>query len=138
MLMANFFILIFGMFGAKYYAKITKVPSNVLIPVIAALCMLGAFSYRNLPFDMIIVLFFGVVGYYMDRTGIPMAPFVLAFVLGKSAEIDLRRAIIIMKGNCLNALLQPLPLALLAIDIIMLIAPFWGDITGKLRAKKTN
>ena len=50
MLMANVFILIFGMFGAKQYAKITKVPSSVLIPIIAALCMLGAFSYRNLPF----------------------------------------------------------------------------------------
>ena len=110
-------------------------PSSVLIPVIAALCMLGAFSYRNLPFDMIIVLFFGIVGFYMDRTGIPMAPFVLAFVLGKSAEIDLRRAAMIMKGNGLSALLHPLPLALLAIDIVMLIAPFWGDITGKNRKK---
>lgn len=136
MLMANFFILIFGMFGAKYYAKITKVPSSVLIPVIAALCMLGAFSYRNLAFDMLIVLFFGIVGFYMDRTGIPMAPFVLAFVLGKSAEIDLRRAMLIMKGNGISALLHPLPLALLAIDIIMLIAPFWDNIKGLFNKKK--
>jgi len=132
MLLANFFILLFGMFGAKYYAKITKVPSSVLIPIIAALCMLGAFSYRNLPFDMIIVLFFGIVGFYMDRTGIPMAPFVLAFVLGKTAEIDLRRTIIIMSGNGLGALFQPLPLALLTIDIVMLIAPFWDEIKGLL------
>lgn len=136
MLMANFFILLFGMFGAKYYAKITKVPSSVLIPVIAALCMLGAFSYRNLAFDMLIVLFFGIVGFYMDRTGIPMAPFVLAFVLGKSAEIDLRRAMLIMKGNGISALLHPLPLALLAIDIIMLIAPFWDNIKGLFNKKK--
>ncbi len=136
MLIANFFILIFGMFGAKYYAKITKVPSSVLIPVIAALCMLGSFTYRNLAFDMVIVLFFGVVGYYMDRTGIPMAPFVLSFVLGKSAEIDLRRAIIIMKGNGLHALLQPLPLILLCIDIVMLIAPFWTEIKGLFTKKK--
>ncbi len=136
MLMANFFILLFGMFGAKYYAKITKVPSSVLIPVIAALCMLGAFSYRNLAFDMLIVLFFGIVGFYMDRTGIPMAPFVLAFVLGKSAEIDLRRAMLIMKGNGISALLHPLPLVLLAIDIIMLIAPFWDNIKGLFNKKK--
>ena len=124
--------LLFGMFGAKYYAKITKVPSSVLIPIIAALFMLGAFSYRNLPFDMIIVLFFGIVGFYMDRTGIPMAPFVLAFVLGKTAEIDLRRTIIIMSGNGLGALFHPLPLALLTIDIVMLIAPFWDEIKGLL------
>ena len=130
LLMANFFILIFGLFGAKYYAKVTKVPSSVLIPVIGALCMLGAFSYRNLAFDMIIVLFFGIIGYYMDRTNIPMAPFVLAFVLGKSAEISLRRAVMVMSGNGLSALFKPLPLVLLAIDIIMLIVPFWDEIKG--------
>lgn len=136
LLLANFFILIFGLFGAKYYAKITKVPSSVLIPVIGALCMLGAFSYRNLAFDMVIVLFFGIVGYYMERTNIPMAPFVLAFVLGKSAEIDLRRAVMVMKGNGLTALFKPLPLLLLTIDIIMLILPFWGDIKAALFKKK--
>ncbi len=135
LLIANFFILLFGLFGARYYAKVTKVPSSVLIPVIAALCMLGAFSYRNLAFDMLIVLFFGIIGYYMERTNIPMAPFVLAFVLGKSAEIDLRRAIMVMSGKGLSAMFKPLPLLLLTIDIIMLILPFWSNIKG-LFAKK--
>lgn len=136
LLLANFFILLFGFFGAKYYAKITKVPSSVLIPVIAALCILGAFTYRNVATDMIIVLVFGVIGYYMDRCNFPMAPFVLAFVLGKTAEIDLRRAMLIMKGRGLQDLFHPLPLVLLAIDLIMLVAPFWDEITGKNKKKK--
>ena len=132
MLLANVFILIFGMFGAKQYAKITKVPSSVLIPVIAALCILGAFTYRSLASDMVIVLVFGIIGFYMDRTGIPMAPFVLAFVLGNSAEISLRRALMIMGKNPMKYMCKPLALALLAIDVIMLIAPFWGDIIKAL------
>jgi putative tricarboxylic transport membrane protein len=110
----------------------------VLIPVIASLCILGAFSYRCLPFDMVIVLFFGVIGYFMERTGIPMAPFVLAFVLGKSAEIDLRRALILMSGKGFGELLQPLPLALLLVDIVFLIAPFWGSIKKLFKRKPTN
>lgn len=131
LLLANVFILLFGMFGAKFYAKVTKVPNSILIPIIAALCVLGAYSYRYLAFDMVLVLVFGVIGYYMDRVGIPMAPFVLAFVLGKTAEINLRRAITLMLGKGISRLLRPLPLALIIIDIVMLIVPFWGDITGK-------
>lgn len=136
LLLANVFILIFGMFGAKWYAKITKVPSSVLIPVIAVLCILGAYSYRCLAFDMILVLVFGIIGYYMDRANFPVAPFVLAFVLGKSAEIDLRRSLILMVGNPCDTILKPLPLILMAIDIIMLIMPFWDDIKKAFKKQK--
>jgi len=133
LLLANVFILIFGMFGARFYAKITKVPSSVLIPIITVLCILGAFSFRYLPFDMILVLFFGILGYFMDRLGIPLAPFVLSFVLGKSAEIDLRRAIILMSGSGMSVVLTPLSLILIVIDLGMLIWPFWGDIKAHFK-----
>ena len=132
-LLANVFILIFGMFGAKAFVYVTKMPSSVLIPIIAALCVLGAYSYRCLPSDMVIVLITGVVGYYMMRTRFPIAPFVLAFVLGKSAEIYLRRAVMLMNGKVSSVVLQPLPLVLIAIDIIMLVAPFWKDIVKAVK-----
>lgn len=133
LLLANVFILLFGLFGAKFYAKITKVPSSVLIPIIAALCILGAFSFRYLVFDMFLVLFFGLLGYFMDRLGIPMAPFVLAFVLGKSAEIDFRRALTLMHGKVFSVIIQPLSIALIIIDIALLVWPFWGNIKALFR-----
>ena len=123
------------MFGAKYYAYVTRVPSSVLVPIIATLCILGAYTYRKLAADMIIVLIFGIIGYYMDRVGMPMAPFVLAFVLGRSAEIDLRRAVMIIGSTGPGAIFKPLPIALIIIDIAMLIWPFWGTITGKDKKK---
>ncbi len=135
LLLSNFFILIFGMFGARYYAYVTRVPSSVLVPVIATLCILGAYTYRKLAADMIIVLVFGIIGYYMDRVGMPMAPFVLAFVLGRSAEIDLRRAVMIISSTGPSAIFKPLPIVLILIDVFMLIWPFWGQITGKDKKK---
>ena len=138
LILANVFILLFGMFGARFYAKITKVPSSVLIPIITVLCILGSFSFRYLAFDMILVLFFGVVGYFMDRLGIPLAPFVLSFVLGKSAEIDLRRALLLMSGSVSKVIFSPLSIILIIIDIGMLIWPFWGDIKKLFQKKKAN
>ncbi len=138
LILANVFILLFGLFGARFYAKITKVPSSVLIPVITVLCILGAFSFRYLAFDMILVLFFGIVGYFMDRLGIPLAPFVLAFVLGKSAEIDLRRALILMQGNASDVIFTPLSILLFVIDLGLLIWPFWGNIKSLFKKKSSE
>lgn len=138
LILANVFILLFGLYGARFYAKITKVPSSVLIPVITALCVLGAFSFRYLAFDMLLVLIFGVIGYFMDRLGIPLAPFVLAFVLGKSAEIDLRRALILMQGDVANVVLTPLSILLIIIDIALLIWPFWDNIKALFKKKEVK
>lgn len=124
LLLAQFFILVFGFFGAPIFAKVTKVPSTVLVPIIAVLCVLGAYSFRKLAFDMFVALFFGVIGYYMTKANIPMAPFVLAFVLGGQCEISWRRAWMLMSKDPIGYIAHPLPLALLAIDAFMLIWPF--------------
>ena len=73
---------------------------------------------------MFVALLFGIVGYYMSKANIPMAPFVLAFVLGGQCEISWRRAWMLMKNDFVGYWAHPLPLALLAIDLFMLIWPF--------------
>ncbi len=128
LILAQFFIILIGLFGAPFYAKVTNVPLSILIPIVGSLCVLGAYTFRYLIFDMLIIIFFGVVGYYMGRTDFPMAPFVLAFVLGKNAEIHLRRAIMLASGNLVSKIFTPLSLALLTIDLMFLISPFWDDI----------
>lgn len=137
LILAQFFILLIGLYGAPIYARVTKVPNSILIPVIGSLCILGAYTYRNLAFDMFLVLFFGIVGYYMIKANFSMAPFVLAFILGKNAEIQFRRTLLLMGDNIGSVLMQPLPLTLLAIDLLFLIMPFWDDIK-KLFKKKNE
>lgn len=133
---AQFFILLIGLFGAPIYAKVTKVPKNILIPLIGTLCILGAYTYRNQFADTVIVLVFGVIGYYMTRANIPMAPFVLAFVLGGNAEMQFRRALALTNGDLSSVMFTPLAIVLLAVDLIFLLSPFIGDIKAFLLRNK--
>lgn len=135
LILAQFFILLIGLYGAPLYAKVTKVPNNLLIPIVGTLCILGAYTFRYTAFDMYLVLVFGILGYYMVKSDIPMAPFVLAFILGKNAEIQLRRTITLTNGNIGSELMQPLALCLLAVDVLFLIMPFWDDIKRKFFKK---
>lgn len=136
LIVAQFFILLIGLFGAPIYAKVTKVPVNILIPIVGSLCILGAYTYRNAMFDNFLIIFFGIIGYYMTKADIPMAPFVLAFVLGKSTEIHFRRTLLLTGGNLSTVAFTPLALALLAVDLIFLLSPFWGDIKAYLNRNK--
>jgi putative tricarboxylic transport membrane protein len=136
LIVAQFFILLIGLFGAPIYAKVTKVPVSILIPIVGSLCILGAYTYRNAMFDNFLIIFFGIIGYYMTKADIPMAPFVLAFVLGKSTEIHFRRTMLLTGGDLSTVAFTPLALSLLAIDLIFLISPFWGDIKAYLNRNK--
>lgn len=137
-IMATFAILLIGLYGAPIYSKITKVPNSILIPIIGSLCVLGAFTYRNLFFDTLLILVFGIIGFYMQRSNFPLAPFVLTFVLGKTSEMAFRRTMIITGGDLTSVMFKPLALALFAIDLILLIWPFWGDIKDYLKKDKTK
>ena len=136
LLLANVFILIIGLFGAPLYARITIIPKSVLIPIVGCLCVLGAYTYRNLAFDTFLILFFGFIGYYMIRANFSMAPFVLAFVLGRSCEINFRRALTLYGENLTSVMLNPIPLLLLTINIVFLVSPFWDDIKKLFGLKK--
>lgn len=136
LIMANFFILLVGLFGAPIYARVTKVSKNILIPIVGSLCILGAYTYRNLAFDNFLIIIFGIIGYYMVKADIPMAPFVLAFVLGRSTEIHFRRSLLLTGGNLASVAFKPLALALLAVDLLFLISPFRGDIKNFFKKEK--
>jgi putative tricarboxylic transport membrane protein len=89
-----------------------------------------------MAFDNLLIIFFGIIGYYMTKADIPMAPFVLAFVLGKSTEIHFRRTMLLTGGDLSSIMFTPLAMSLLAVDLIFLISPFWGDIKKFLNKNK--
>lgn len=135
LILANFSILIIGLFGGPIYGKVTKVPKEVLIPVIGALCMLGAYCFRSSIFDMGLIVVFGIIGWLMNKTNIPIAPFVLAFVLGNNNEMQLRRALLLYGEGIGSKILQPIPMVLIFLNIILLVSPFIPNIMAKFRKK---
>ncbi|GAB6156149.1 tripartite tricarboxylate transporter permease [Desulfosporosinus burensis] len=116
---ANILMLLFGLAGARYFAKILNIPMPVLLPIITVLAIIGAYAIRNNSFDIAVMLVFGVLGYLFSEFKIPVMPMVLGIVLGPLAETNLRSALLISKGSWLVFLQEPISLILLILSVIM-------------------
>lgn len=101
---ANIFMFLYQASTVKYMAKITQIPKYILFPVITLFCLAGSISVRNNMFDLMYLMAFGLLGYLFDKNGYPVAPFILAIVLGETVEGNLRRAITYYSGfsGCLQ------------------------------------
>lgn len=104
MLLANVFMLILGLGGARLFAMILKIPKDLLNTLVIALCFVGSYAIRNSVFDMEVMLAFGALGYAFRKAGIPDAPLVLALILGPTMESNLRRTLALCDGNIVTFL----------------------------------
>src|SRR5205809_36096 len=92
-LVATILTLVIQVWGMNLFARLVFVPYHVLVPGILVLSALGALVLNNRVFDVGVLLGFGILGYLMVKHGFPLASFVLGFLLGPLAEINLRRAL---------------------------------------------
>lgn len=88
LLAANIFMFFIMFFAIKYIAKVVTVPKYLLYPIIIMMCVVGAYAINyGIMFDVWTLLIFGVLGYIGSKLGIEVAPFIIGFILGKSAEV---------------------------------------------------
>jgi putative tricarboxylic transport membrane protein len=81
------------------FASILRIPFSIIAPIILVICAVGAYTVHNALLDISIMLIFGVIGYVFKKLGYPLAPLVLALVLGDMAESSFRQAMLISQGN---------------------------------------
>ena len=96
---ANICMLILGLSSVRLFTKVLSVPKSVLIPIIFVLCVVGSYAMSNNMFDVGVMLFFGIVGFFLHKVDIPASPAVLGLILGPMAESHFRRALLMSKGN---------------------------------------
>jgi len=99
LLVGNVLLFGIGRIFAFVYAKLGQLPTQLLVPIVMLMAVVGAYSYNNNAYDVVIMLFFGVLGYFMRLTKIPEAPLVITFLLGPQVEENLRRALLINEGH---------------------------------------
>lgn len=88
LILANIFMFIIMFYAIKHIAKIITVPKYILYPVIIMMCVVGSYAINyGVMFDVWTFLFFGLFAYLGQKVGIELAPFIIGFILGKSAEI---------------------------------------------------
>ena len=115
---AYLILLVIGLAGIKVWVKIIQaVPTQYLWPTVMVLSVIGAYALRASAFDVFVMLFFGVVGYFMIKGGFPVAPLIIGIILGPIAESGYRRTMLI-SGGSFDWLLQPIPLILLILTIL--------------------
>jgi len=123
MIVANVVMLARGLLGSRGWIKVTKIPPGILIPMILAISVIGSFAVKNSLFDVAVCLGFGVLGWVLRRFGFPAAPIVLGMVLGKLAEVNFRRAVIM--GGYGIFVSRPATLILLLVSAASFAVPLW-------------
>jgi putative tricarboxylic transport membrane protein len=114
-----------------WWAAILRIPFAIIAPVILVICAIGAFTVHNALFDVALMLFFGVLGYLFKKLGYPLAPLVLALVLGDMAESSFRQAMLLSQGSLSIFWANGLVGSLMTLGLAML---FWQPISRGMRA----
>jgi putative tricarboxylic transport membrane protein len=115
------------------FASILRIPFSIIAPVILVICAVGAYTVHNAFMDIAVMLGFGVIGYLFKKLSYPLAPLVLALVLGDMAESSFRQAMLLSGGNMRIFWSNPLVGSIVTLALIML---FWPLISMALDAFK--
>lgn len=120
----------------RWFVKILKVPSFILIPCIIVLCAIGAYTLNYRAFDIWALLFFGILGLALSAVKVPIAPFILGFILGKDFEVNLRTGIQYAASDRFMLLHRPIAMAFLVLAVFFFIYSFIK--TSKVNKKEAS
>jgi putative tricarboxylic transport membrane protein len=126
MYLGNIVGLIVVLTTVPWWAAILRIPFSVIAPVIIVVCSIGAYTVHSSMFDVAMMLVFGVFGYLFKKLHYPLAPLVLALVLGDMAETNFRQSMLSSQGALSIFWANPLVGTLMGLSIIMLLVPLVG------------
>jgi TctA family transporter len=121
MWIGNLMLVVLNLPLVGLWAKLLRVPYRLLYPAIIVFCCIGAYTINTKPFDLFVMAFFAVFGYVALKLDCEPAPLVLGFVLGPMMEENLRRALLISRGDPMVFLTEPISLAFLVAAVLLLI-----------------
>jgi putative tricarboxylic transport membrane protein len=106
-----------------FFAAILRIPFAILTPLIVAICAIGSYAVHNSMIDIWYMLIFGVIGYVFKKLDYPLAPLVLALVLGDMAENALRQSLIMSQGSLAIFFTRPISGAITALALFFFVLP---------------
>ncbi len=115
---ASVAMLVLGLLIVKPLLKILQLKNAILMPIIFIFCIVGTYAINGRLFDVGVMIVFGVIGFIMRKHGYPVAPLVLALILGPMVDENLRRGLILTNGNFLPFVQGP-------ISIVLVVAIFF-------------
>jgi TctA family transporter len=121
MWIGNAMLIVLNLPLVGMWVKLLKVPYRFLYPAILAFCCIGIYSINNNVFDVYVTAAFGVAGYVFMRCGMEAAPLLLGLILGPMMEENLRRALLLSRGDFSTLVTRPLSASLLVATVLLLL-----------------
>jgi putative tricarboxylic transport membrane protein len=135
-IVGNFFCLFINIPLIVPLVKILNTPQRILYPMILGLAFVGTYLMNYSAFDFVLLSIFGLGGYLMSKLDIPIAPMVLALILGSMTEQNFRRAISISDGNLSIFYEKPISLLLLILTVLSLAYSIYREHRQKRKQEK--
>ncbi|WP_158095921.1 tripartite tricarboxylate transporter permease [Cloacibacillus sp. An23] len=131
---ATMYMVLLQIFGIKIFVKTLNVPVNYLNAILVVLSLVGSYAIRQNFFDVILTLFFGVVGYILTKAKFPSAPIVLGLVLGSMFEGEFRRALKLGGGSISIFFERPIALVIIILAFAIIISTLWKSLKKETSA----
>jgi len=136
MYLGNIVGLLIVLTTVPWWAAILRIPFSIIAPVIVVICAIGAYTVHNNMFDVVMMLVFGIVGYLFKKLKYPLAPLVLALVLGDMAETAFRQSMLLSNGSMTIFFSNWLVGSIVTLALVILCYPLFTWFTGRLREKE--
>ena len=125
---ANFVTLIINLAFIPLFVKVLTMPFTVLAPIIYILCVVGGYAPTQTMHDVWLMFLFGIVGYLLRKLNYPVAPAVLAIVLGPLAERSLRQSLLASHGDFTTFITRPISGTCILIALLLISYPIYSKI----------
>jgi putative tricarboxylic transport membrane protein len=124
-LVAHVVMFVLMTFGIALFARLVAVPRAFILPMVMVFSVLGAFGLNNRPFDVWVMLAFGLLGVLLELAKVPLAPFVVGLVLAPVAESELRAGLMASAGSFMPLIERPVACTMLVLSAGLFVWPFW-------------
>src|SRR3990172_5932666 len=133
MYIGNVMGVLFCLLMLPVFAAILKTPYAILTPLIILLSAIGAYAVKNTMLDVWLLLFYGLIGYAFKKLKYPLAPLVIALVLGDMAEEALRQSLILSGGSLTFFFTRPIAAGFLILTIFLFLLPAIRPVAARVR-----
>jgi len=132
MFIANVFMAVIMLGSMRFLARVARMPRPYLLPIILCFCVIGSFALSSRLFDVWVMLGFALLGLTLESLKVPLAPFIIGFVLGPIAEKNLSLGLQASDGSYLPLLTRPMSLLFLCVALAILLVTLWQGYRQRL------
>ena len=125
LLIANIVLLLMNVPMVKIFVRVLQVPPWILLPGVTMISFVGIYSLSGSYFDLLLMIGFGILGYFLRKLDVPTVPVILGILLGKHMEDSLRRAMVIADGEFTYLFSSPIAIGLWIAAVLGFVAPLF-------------